>query len=153
MASTKAVIPSVFYYTVIGLALAFFAAPALAQDKAVFTGYKGIMIGMPTSDVREKLGKANDQTDAEDYWEFSDTESARILYDEKKKVRAISVNYMGGESVPTPQSILGQPVEAKPDGSIFKKVEYRKDGFWISYVKMAGEDPMVIVTVQKLDRS
>lgn len=153
MASTKIGLPAIFYTTLTVLAVVCFTAPAAAQDKSVFTGYRGITLGTATSEVREKLGEAKDQTETEDYWEFSDSESARILYDKTKKVRAISVNYMGGDSVPTPQAILGQTVEAKPDGSIFKKVEYRKDGFWISYVKMPGPNAMVIVTVQKRETS
>ncbi len=148
--ATLLVCGSVLVFT----ALLVFATPAAAQNKAVYTGYKGIMIGTSTADVRQKLGKAREQTDSEDYWEFSDDESARILYDDKKKVRAISVNYSAGDAAaPKPEAILGQSVEAKADGSIFKMVEYRKDGFWISYVKTSGSNALVIVTVQKLDKS
>jgi hypothetical protein len=41
-------------------------------------------------------------------------------------------------------------VTAKPDGGINKMVKYPKSGFWISYLKTGGNDPMTVITVQKM---
>jgi ABC-type microcin C transport system permease subunit YejE len=124
-----------------------------AQDKPLFSEYKGITIGMPMADARQKLGKAKEETDAEDYWEFEKDESVRVLYGPEKQVRAISVNYDAKESgTPTPLTVFGKEIAAKPDGSMHKLVTYDKAGFWISYVRTAGEDAMVIVTLQKIDK-
>jgi ABC-type uncharacterized transport system, permease component len=126
---------------------------ATAQDKPTFAEYKGVAIGMPMSDARVKLGKAAEQTDAEDYWEFAKDESVRVLYGPDKTVRAISISYDAGQaSAPTALSVLGTDVAAKPDGSISKTVEYKKAGFWISYVRTAGSGAMVFVTLQKLEK-
>lgn len=108
---------------------------------------------MPMADARQKLGKAAEQTDAEDYWEFAKDESVRVLYGPDKMVRAISINYDAKEaSAPTALIVFGKEVTAKPDGSMHKMVEYNKAGFWISYVRTAGENAMVIVTLQKMEK-
>ncbi len=124
-----------------------------AQDKPLFSEYKGVTIGMPMADARAKLGKAKEETDAEDYWEFDNNESVRVLYGPEKKVRAISINYDAKESgTPTPLTVFGKEIAAKPDGSMHKLVTYEKAGFWLSYVRTAGDDALVIVTLQKIDR-
>lgn len=124
-----------------------------AQDKPLFSEYKGITIGMPMAEARQKLGKAKEETDTEDYWEFDNNESARVLYGTDKKVRAISINYDAKQAgTPTALTVFGKELEAKPDGSKHKLVEYSKAGFWISYVQTAGDDAMVIVTLQKLEK-
>ena len=46
----------------------------------------------------------------------------------------------------------GKDDEAKPDGGMFKVVQYPKFGFWVSYVRTGGDDPMVIVTIQKMPK-
>lgn len=124
-----------------------------AQDKPLFSEYKGVTIGMPMVDARAKLGKAAEQTDAEDYWEFAKDESVRVLYGPDKMVRAISINYDANQAgAPTALIVFGKEVNAKPDGSMHKMVEYNKAGFWISYVRTAGENAMVIVTLQKMEK-
>ena len=122
---------------------------AQADGKPVFAGYKGVIIGMPMSDARTKLGNARDKSDAEDYYVYSDSENCQVLYGSDKTVRVISVTYMG-KNAPTAKDILGIDAEAKPDGGVNKRIEYPKSGFWISYLKTKGDDPMVVVTVQKM---
>lgn len=137
------------------LAVLFFvsASAASAQDKPLFSEYKGVSIGMSMADVRQKLGKAKEETDAEDYWEFDNDESVRVLYDPDKTVRAISISYSATQAgAPTGVTVFGKEVEAKPDGSKYKLVNYSKAGFWISYVRTAGDDALVIVTLQKLEK-
>src|SRR5262249_55144929 len=100
-------------------------------------------------DARTKLGTAKDKSDAEDYYDYSDNEKCQVLYATDKTVRVISITYLG-KNAPTPMDVLGIDAEAKPDGGVNKKVEYPKSGFWISYLKTGGSDPIVIVTVQKM---
>jgi hypothetical protein len=122
---------------------------AQADQKPAFGNYKGVMIGMPMADARIKLGDPRDKSDSEDYYVYSENESCQVLYAPDKTVRVISVTYLG-KNAPVPKDILGVDAEAKPDGGINKRVEYPKAGFWISYLKTKGDDPMVVVTVQKM---
>lgn len=137
------------------LALAFFVvvSDVSAQEKPLFAEYKGVAIGMAMADARQKLGKAAEQTDVEDYWEFPKDESVRVLYGSDKMVRAISINYDAGQATsPTGMTVFGKEITAKPDGSMHRMVEYKRDGFWISYVRTAGSNAMVIVTLQKMEK-
>ena len=120
-----------------------------AIQKPVFAGYKGVMIGMKMDDARTKLGTPKDKSDSEDYYVYSDNESVQVLYGPDKTVRVMSINYIG-KGAPTPVDILGMDVAAKPDGGINKMVRYPKSGFWISYLKTGGGDPMTVITVQKM---
>lgn len=121
------------------------------QTKVPYDSYKGITIGMPTADVRTKLGKPTDESDAEDDFTFSETESARVFYDDKKTVRVISIMYTGDlKLAPTPKTVVGTDVPPKPDGGIQKTVQYPKAGFWISYSRTGGDDAIVMITLQKM---
>lgn len=131
------------------LLLAASALHAQTASKPVYAGYKGVMVGTPMTDARTKLGNPRDKSDTEDYFVFSDNETAQVLYGADKTVRVLSVNYIG-KNAPTPVAVLGIQVEVRPDGSMNKLVKYPKSGFWISYLKTGGEDPMVVVTVQKM---
>ena len=127
------------------------SAAAQVQTKALYDSYKGVNIGMPAADARTKLGKPKDQSDAEDYYEISGSESARLFYDENKFVRVISIMYTGNLKVaPTAKSVIGSDIEAKPDGGMHKTVQYPKAGFWISYVRTGGDDAIVMITIQKM---
>ncbi len=124
---------------------------SIGQTKPVYDSYKGVAIGMAAADVRLKLGKPADESDAEDDFTFSDSESVRVFYDENKTVRAISIMYTGDlKLAPVPKAIVGTDIAAKPDGGMHKTVQYPKVGFWISYVRTGGDDAIVIVTLQKM---
>ena len=129
------------------------AAPAAADDKnqPPYHEYKGIRIGMTADEARKKLGEPADKGDKQDFYSFADgNEMAQIFYDAEKKVFAVSVIYMGAAAaVPTAKAVLGDEPEAKPDGSIHRRVDYPKAGFWVSYSRTQGEAPMVTVTMQK----
>lgn len=117
----------------------------------VYHQYKGISIGMAAADVRAKLGEPRDKSDTQDFYVFSDSESAQVIYGPDKKVSVVSVNYIGTlVPMPAAKDIFGEDAAAKDDGSIFKLVRYPSSGFWVSYHRTAGDDPMVIVTMQKL---
>src|SRR5688500_8297874 len=110
--------------------------PTPGSEKSAFGIYKGITIGMSASGVREKLGKPADQSDIEDNFTFSDSESARIFYDTDKTVRVISVMYTGAlKGAPAPKAMIGTDITPKPDGALHKTVNYPKDGFWVSYAR------------------
>ena len=131
------------------------AAPAADDDKKnqpPYHEYKGIRIGMTADEARKKLGEPADKGDKQDFYSFADgNEMAQVFYDAEKKVFAVSVIYMGAAAaaVPTAKAVLGDEPEAKPDGSIHRRVDYPKAGFWVSYSRTPGEAPMVTVTMQK----
>jgi hypothetical protein len=130
-------------------------APATAADddknQPPYHEYKGIRIGMTADEARKKLGEPADKGDKQDFYSFADgNEMAQIFYDAEKKVAAVSVIYMGGGGgIPTAKAVLGDEIEAKPDGSSYRKVDYPKAGFWVAYSRTAGDSPMVTVTMQK----
>jgi len=126
--------------------------PTPDAAKANHFEYKGVSLGMQADAARAKLGKPRDTSDTQDYWVFSDNETAQVLYDPSKVVKAISITYVGaGVTPPTAMDVLGVAAEAKPDGSINKVVKYPKGAYWISYLRTAGDDPMVMITIQKME--
>ena len=138
------------------LALSLFLVPlvyAFAPDSLI-AEYRGIFIGDTRDEVHQKLGKPEHEYADEDNFELSESESARVFYDADKKVKAIVVTYSGQiDSAPKPNVVVGQTVEAGPDGGIYKMVRAQDKGFWVSYVKSAGDSPSVIITVQALPKS
>ena len=133
---------------VVLLAASQLCAQARAKT-ASFSGYKGVMIGMPMADARTKLGDPRDKSDTEDYYVYSDTESVQVLYGTDKTVRVMSINYVG-KNAPKPLDILGEDVEVKPDGSMNKIIKFPKAGYSISYLRTPGDDPVTMITVQKI---
>ena len=127
------------------------ADPRPTPDKPVFTAYKGVEIGMAADDVHKKLGTAKDAADRHEDFVFSDTESAQIYYDADNKVMAITITFMGKlEKAPTAKVVFGEDVEPKADGGIFKMERYPKAGFWISYTRTGGDDPLIMIAIQKM---
>jgi hypothetical protein len=140
------------------LLLALFSAaaarPAPAQStggekEPVYQSYKGVKIGMTVEEARKALGNPENKSDQQDFYLFSDDESAQIFYDSEKKVYAVSVFYTGGKSVPSAKAVLGAEPEARPDGSLHRMVEYPKAGYWVAYSRTAGDSPLITVTMQK----
>jgi outer membrane protein assembly factor BamE (lipoprotein component of BamABCDE complex) len=139
---------------VLSCAAAAVAAPLQQQDASrdrepLYKGYKGVRLGMTADEVRKALGDPASKGDTQDFYSFSDDESAQIFYGRDKKVYAVSVFYVGkGERVPTPKTVLGAEIEAQPDGSMHRKVDYSKAGFWVAYSRTSGEAPLTTVTIQ-----
>lgn len=124
--------------------------PAIPAGPSYFD-YKGVQIGMTAEEARQKLGEPKQKGKKQDFFTFSDTETAQIFYDQNQKVLAISTNYVGKQSgAPTPEAILGTEIQAKPDGSVYKLVRYPQAGYWVSYNRTAGDAPIVSVTMRKL---
>jgi hypothetical protein len=130
------------------------AANTSAQAKHIsqplYREYKGVSVGTHADEVRRKLGKPEEKFDDMELFVFSDKERARVFYDKDKKARAISVTYIGtGGSAPLPAAVLGTEIESKEDGSMHKMITYPEAGYWVSYSRTAGENPLVMITMQK----
>lgn len=119
----------------------------------VWQNYKGVAIGMTAAEAIEKLGAPTSENEGGLFYMFTEFETVQVLFDADKKVRTVSVIYTS--EYPNPPKfadIFGKTAEddSKPDGSIFKMVRYEDAGYWVSYNRMAGEQAMVIVVIQKL---
>jgi hypothetical protein len=115
----------------------------------LYREYKGVRIGMSAEEVRAKLGKPEEKSDAMDFYVFSDKERARIYY-EDGKASAIIATYMGKDSgAPAPVAVMGTDIEAKQDGSLYQRKPYPQAGYWVAYSRTSGESPLVIITMQK----
>lgn len=78
-------------------------------------------------------------------------ETAQVYYDANGKVTAISINYVGkGVTAPLPTEIIGESLQPKPDGSMYALKRYPEAGYWVSYNRTAGDDPIVSIAMQKL---
>jgi hypothetical protein len=106
---------------------------------------------MAADEARKKLGNPRDKSAEQDFYVFNDNEAVQLYYDKTGAVSAISVDFMSGASgIPSSKEVLGTEAEAKADVSIFKRVDYPKAGYWISYSRTAGSDPTVTITIQKI---
>ena len=130
------------------------AEPEQTAFQPVFTGYRGVMLGMSADEVRRTLNEKPkyDETDGF-YYVFSDKESAQFVLDENKKVKMISVIYRKGNAdAPSFEDVFGKeiPLETDAAGRINKLVNYPEAGFWIAYYQTAGENPRTTLTIQKI---
>lgn len=117
----------------------------------IFTDYKSIRIGMSADEVRDKLDHLKEKGKLQDVFVFSEAESAEVYYDPQGKVTAISVNYIGDDSsAPKPEAVLGEEIQAKPDGSMYELKRYPAAGYWVAYSRIAGKNPFITVTMQKM---
>lgn|SRR5574341_2227631 len=117
----------------------------------VLKDYKGIHIGMSADEVREKLDHLKEKGKVQDYFVFSDQETAQVFYDQNGKVTAISVDYLGADSnAPSAKHVFGEELQAKADGSMYELRHYPAAGYWVAYNRTAGNDPIVTITIQKM---
>ena len=115
----------------------------------VYSDYRGIRIGMSADEVRSTL-KDLKKDKTRDVLVFSDKESAQIFYDDMGKVTAISIDYFGDSNAPSPAAVLGAELQARPDGSMYELKRYPDAGYWVSYNRTAGDQPIVTITMQKM---
>jgi hypothetical protein len=132
------------------------APAAFAQDEEakdpVFREFKGVHIGMAAAECRAKLGSPTDKSDANDFYAIGEKQTVQVYYDGGKKVSAIAFTFLDSPAdAPTPKSIFGADIAPKADGSVYKMVRYPKAGYWLSYSRTAGDSPMVIITMQKIN--
>lgn len=126
------------------------AAKATKPNVPMFDDYRGVTIGMSANEVRSKLNNIK-KGDGQDLLNFSEHETAQIYYDDKGKVTAISIDYIGDNSgAPTPETVLGTTITAKPDGSMYQLNRYSDAGYWVSYNRTAGDKPIITITMQKM---
>jgi hypothetical protein len=120
-------------------------------ETPVYSSYRGIKIGMTTDDVRKAVDHLKEKGETQDFFVFSDNETAQVFYDKDHQVMAVSIDYLGNDSgAPTPEQVLGQTIQAKPDGSLYALVRYQNAGYWVSYNRTAGDNPIVTITMQKI---
>lgn len=126
---------------------------ASSRDEApIFQEYRSVRIGMTTEEVRKKLNTPSDKGEDQDFFIFSDDETAQVFYDKSHKVFAISANFLpGARDILTPKVVLGSDLPAQPDGSIYKLVRYPKAGYWVSFSRTSGDSPLITVTLQRID--
>jgi len=124
-----------------------------AGDQPLLREYRGVALGMTAQEVRRILGEPADKSDEQDFYNFSETESAQVFYDASGSVKAVSAHFSGGSaaSAPTSKSLFGEDAPPKPDGSVFKIVRYSRAGCWVSYSRTAGDQPLVTVSMQKIN--
>lgn len=123
-------------------------APA---DEPLYREFKGVRIGTSQTEARKKLGNLEDKSKEMDFFVFSDKERARVYYDAKGNATAVIVTYIGkSANAPAAKAVLGSDVDARPDGSLYKIVHYPKAGYWVAYSRTAGDEPLTIITMQKI---
>ena len=128
-------------------------APQANQEKTEeppFHEYKGVRIGMTADEARKKLGNPTDKGDKQDYYALNDNESCEVYYDDGKKVYAVKVTYLGGNAIPAPKTVLGMEADTQQNGSLYKMLRFPKVGYWVSYTRTAGDSPMTLITMQKI---
>ena len=125
--------------------------PATPASAPVYKDFMGVTLGMTADDIRSKLGHLKNKSEQQDFFVFSESRTAQIVYDEKGQATIISVDYQSKDAdAPSPESVLGEPAQAKPDGSIFQRKRYPEAGYWIAYSRTAGDNPVITVTMQKI---
>jgi hypothetical protein len=129
------------------------AGMAFAKDTTIqqplYSEYKGVRLGMTSQEAHAKLGPPAIKSSDQDYYVFSDIETAQIGYDAAHKVVTISVDYLRGIGAPDYKAVVGGELETSPSGSLYRMVRYESLGFWVSYNRTTGSVPMVSITIQK----
>jgi outer membrane protein assembly factor BamE (lipoprotein component of BamABCDE complex) len=126
-----------------------FNAGTAVSQQPLYSEYKGVRIGMTAEEARAKLGQPALKDNEQDYYIFSDKETAQIAYDAAHKVVTISTDYVNGIGAPDYRAVVGTNLETREDGSFYKLVRYESLGFWVSYNRSPGPVIIVTVTIQK----
>jgi hypothetical protein len=101
---------------------------------------------MTAAEARAKLGEPVMKSNEQDFFVLSTNETAQVAYDAYQKVVTISIDYTGGVGAPDYRAVVGEGMLLqRPDGSLFRMVQYPSAGMWVSYNK--GAAPMSVVTI------
>jgi outer membrane protein assembly factor BamE (lipoprotein component of BamABCDE complex) len=119
-------------------------------QQPLYREYKGVRLGMLAEEARAKLGTPALKDSDQDYYVFSENETAQIVYDAAHKVVTISVDYLGGIGAPDYKAVVGGELEQTSNGSLYRIVRYESLGFWVSYNRTTGPVATVTVTIQKI---
>lgn len=129
------------------------AADPDADNRPVFSEFKGVRLGMSADESRQKLGSPRDKSPEQDFYMFGENQAVQIFYDKAGAVTAISIDFMSGANpIPSAKDVLGTEAETRPDGSVYKMVRYPKVGYWVSYSRTTGDSATVTITIQKIEQ-
>jgi hypothetical protein len=105
---------------------------------------------MSAADVLQKLGAPKSDADNNFFYIFSETETVDIIFTSEKKVGSVSAMFTEEHiNPPKFEDVFSKNVKAvpKPDGAIFKRVNFPEAGYWVSFNRTAGDKAMVIVVI------
>jgi hypothetical protein len=123
-------------------------APSQVQQP-LYKEYRGVRLGMTAAEARAKLGEPVMKSNEQDYFVLSPNETTQILYDAFQKVVTISTDYTAGVGAPDYRAVVGDgTLLQRPDGSLFRMVQYPSEGMWVAYNKSAAVVPVVTITMQ-----
>lgn len=143
-----------YIYTTLGCVWLLLLLTMVAQGKPqqpLYKEYRGVQLGMTVTETRAKLGQPVFMSEEQDVYVFSANETTQIAYDAAHKVVTISTDYTGGVGAPDLKTVVGDGAFLqRPDGSLFKAMQYDAEHLWVSYNKSAGIVPVVTITLQAL---
>jgi hypothetical protein len=129
--------------------------PAATPSGPLASDLKGITIGMPKAEVREKLGKPSSSDKTSMVYKISKIETFQIGLNSKGNVRTVALIYTDEDAdAPKFSDIFGPdvPMETKKNGSVYKLVRYPSAGFWIAYSRsIIDKKPLTTITMRKLE--
>ena len=134
----------------IGIILLLLLSISVSGQTPLYREYRGVRLGMTAAEARAKLGEPVMKSIDQDFYVLSGNETAQIVYDKFQKVVTISTDYTAGVGAPDYRSVVGTGLLERPDGSMFRMVQYESLGFWVSYNKSASGVPIVTITIQML---
>ena len=117
-------------------------------EQPIYREYRGVRLGMTAAETRAKLGEPTMKSNEQDFYVLSQNETTQIVYDAFQKVVTISTDYTGGVGAPDYKNVVGPGVLTRPDGSLFRMVQFPSEGMWVSYNKSAAMVPVVTITIQ-----
>ena len=118
-------------------------------QQPVYREYRGVRLGMTAAEARAKLGEPAMTSNEQDFFVLSTNVTTQVAYDSFQKVVTISTDYMGGVGAPDYRAVVGEGLMLqRPDGSLFRMVQYPSAGMWVSYNKSAAPAPVVTITMQ-----
>lgn len=118
-------------------------------QQPLYREYRGVRLGMTAGEARAKLGEPVMKSDEQDFFVLSPNETTQVVYDAFQKVVTISTDYTRGVGAPDYRAVVGDGMLLqRPDGSLFRMVQYASAGMWVSYNKGAAAVPVVTITMQ-----
>lgn len=124
--------------------------PGATTQQPLFQEYRGVRLGMSAEEARAKLGTAALKDNDQDFYVFSEDETAQIVYNNQQKVVTISIDYLGGVGAPDHRVVVGGDLQTTANGSLYKLIRYESLGYWVSYNRTTMPVPSVTITIQKI---